>query len=250
MLGLPNAARDVDERRAGIAAEGSLPLRVVAADSVGSVALDALAGEDAVVLPHRTARVAVIAGAAADATPGWQTTTRLVQLGARAFAGPGCTIEVRDAPVRRDRRAASASFVTAADVVGGFSIVTTRFTDAPTALAVALEALDGRGDEAARALDLGLSGARRAEGSAARVVVAGGRAAAVYAILPDPKAGAVEVTVASGEDVQLAGVVAGRATADELAEQLRSRGLDGLLSNLVAEAAATARAPGSARTRA
>ena len=89
VLGLPNAARDIDERRAGIEAKGAVPVRVVAADSVGSVVLDAFADDGAVVLPHRTARVAVIAGAAADAAPGWQTTTRLVQLGARAFAGPG-----------------------------------------------------------------------------------------------------------------------------------------------------------------
>jgi hypothetical protein len=76
----------------------------------------------------------------------------------------------------------------------------------------------------------------------ARGVVSGGRAAAVYEIVPDRRADAVEVTVASGEDVQLAGVLAGHGSADELAEQLRARGFDGLLSNLVSDAGASARA--------
>jgi hypothetical protein len=63
----------------------------------------------------------------------------------------------------------------------------------------------------------------------------------VYEIVPDGKR-PVEVTVASGEDVQLAGVLAGSASADELAGQLQARGFDGLLSNLVADSGGTARA--------
>jgi len=242
VLGLPNAARDIEARRAGIEASGPVPARVVVADTVGSVALDQPADDGAVVLvPERTARIAVLAGAAADGAPGWQSTTRLVQLGARAFAGPGCTLEIRDTPVRRGGREVSASFVTAADVVAGFSIVTTRFAADVTAVAVALEARDGGGAEAARALALGLAGATRAPGEPARVVVAGGRAVAVYDIVPAGTGEPIAVTVASGEDVHLAGVLAGRQSAEQLAAHLQASGFDALLSNLVAGAGGAAR---------
>jgi hypothetical protein len=242
VLGLPNAARDIDERRAGIAGSGAAPARVVAADTVGSIVLDRPAVDGAPVLvPHRTARIAVIAGAADDGAPGWQATTRLVQLGARAFAGPGCTLEIRDTPVRRNGREVSSSFVTAADVATGFSIVTTRFAPDVITVAVALEALDGRGDEAARALDLGLAGASRVPGARARIVVAGGRAVAVYDVVADGSGDPIAVTVASGEDVHLAGVLAGRQSAEDLAAHLQGRGFDALLSNLVAEAGGAAR---------
>jgi hypothetical protein len=240
VLDLPNAARDDRPARPGIAAEGGLPLRVMAAGSAGTVLLDAIAGEGVVELPLRTARVGLIAGPADDGVPGWQAATPLLQFGARAFAGPGCTVEVRERPVRRAGREVSSSFVPAADVVGGFAIVTTRFASGVQAVAVALEAVDERADDVARGLDLGLEGARRTDGEA-HMVILGAAAVAVYDVAAtgeDP----VAVTVAGGEDVHITGVLAARCTAAELAEQLQARGVDGLLAGLVADDGGTVRA--------
>jgi hypothetical protein len=127
--------------------------------------------------------------------------------------------------------------VTAAAAVDGYSIVTTALPANVNAAAVILENAPRVDDDRADALDLGLTGAHRvtaADGTLepARIIVAGGRTVAVYAIAPDG-ADAVRVTVATGEHLHLSGVIGGIAGADALTDALRRRDISAVLSVLV-----------------
>jgi hypothetical protein len=189
-------------------------------------------------MPPKTARIAVIGGGAPGETAaGWHGDSVMVQLGGRSLAGPHCTVTSSTLSTRRGTVAVSTGLVTAASAVGGRSLVTTRLPATIASLAVKLEAGAGAGGEDAL-LELGLSHARTA-GAPLRITEQAATTS-IYSLIRDPDAPAVEVTVASGRDVELCGVLGSPLAAAELAAQLRERGFQGVLGPLTGAAPGTA----------
>jgi hypothetical protein len=260
VLTTDNGHYDIRPERPGIAVTGDLPVRVVALDTTGGPLLDQVitgpppATDPPVVLPPHTERALVLGGAAPPAgAAGWHAASKLAQAGPRTLIGPGCVITSSAVASRRSGTPVATAFVTAADAVAGYAVVTTRLPATTNALAVILENAPRVDDDRGDALDLGLTGATRAPGTdgapePARIIVSGARTIAVYAVVPDqPAAGAapvpVEVTVASGEHLHLSGVVGGTAGAAALASALRRGDISAVLAPLcgVADGTATLR---------
>jgi hypothetical protein len=211
--------------------------RVVALDTVGGVVRDAGLSQGAVALPPRTASVALIGGGSpADAAAGWSSLTTVVQIGGRALAGPGCTIESTAVSTRRRRQAVSTAFVRAAEAVAGFSVVTTRLPASTRSLAIQLEQGESDGD---LTLELGITGAETV--GEPIEILDGDTTTTVYALAERDEPAAVAVTVASGRDLHLAGVVGSVLDAPALADVLAERGIDALLGTLVPSPEASAR---------
>jgi len=260
VLTTDNGHYDIRPERPGIAVTGDLPVRVVALDTTGGPLLDQVitgpppAAQPPVVLPPHTERAVVLGGAAALAgAAGWHAASKLAQAGPRTLIGPGCVITSSPVASRRSGTPVATAFVTAADAVAGYAVVTTRLPPTTNALAVILENAPRVDDDRGDALDLGLTGATRVAGGdgapqPAQIIVSGARTIAVYAVAPDqPAAGAapapVEVTVASGEHLHLSGVVGGTAGAAALASALRRGDISAVLAPLcgVADGTATLR---------
>jgi hypothetical protein len=130
--------------------------------------------------------------------------------------------------------------VPGAELVDAAPLVTTRFTDAVTAVAVLLD--DPLGTEAARGLGLALNGASRAVDAAGAeippvVVALGNRSAVVYAVVPDSvvdrRGGAVAVGVASQAGWHVAGMVGSPGIVGDLVDRLTRTGIDALIRPLV-----------------
>jgi hypothetical protein len=255
LLSTGNGLRDVLAARPVLQVSGDLPVRVVVLDIAGAVTLDDAVRNGQVALPRHTGQVVLLGGAAApgrgsgpddpagatamapDGAAGWHSGSRLVQANRRTLIGPACTLTSTAVRTRRGALPVGAAFVTAAAAVAGYSVVTTRLPADVTAVAVALETGAGEADARTGALELGLTGARRAVGpdgipAPARIVVTGSRTVAVYPVVPEGDV-PVEVTVASGERLHLAGVLGGTAGAPALAEALRRRDVPGVLSAAV-----------------
>lgn len=254
LLTAQNSSQDVRSERPGLLVQGDLHVRLVAFDPAGGVILDATTAGGRVAIPERTERVLVLAGAGgqenhpAGGMPGWHAGSQLVQVGAQALVGPGCVL-ITGARLSTRRRlgGVSTGFVTAHEVVRGYSNVTTCLPSGLTALAVVLESAPRQDDQRGDALDLGLTGARRALGSDGRalppvIIADGSQVIQVYSIWPDEKAGAIEVIVAAGEHRNLSGVIGSRSSAGTFAEALR-RDLAGSIARLVSPA------PGMTRLR-
>ena len=252
ILGATDALHDVRRRRPTMAVKGELPVRLVALDVAGAVTGDdALPAEGTVPLPLRTARIVALAGPGdarqSRGAPGWHAGTRLVQAGPRTLVGPDCTITssalATTAGTARGGQRVASAFVTAADAVRGFSTVTTRLPAGITAVGIVLEDAARVDDERADALELGVTGARRATGADGaelppHVVVSGSRSVAVYALRPEPpspdrREAPVEVTVASGEHLHLSGVFGSFGPAADLAEAVRAHDLSDVVADLV-----------------
>lgn len=233
-----NGSRDIETARPSLAFTGELPVRVVVLDTVGEVTLDVIATKGSVILPKHTERVVLMGGSGhGTGAAGWHSSTQLTQVGARALIGPSCTVTSSAVVTRRGLGQVSTGFITAADAVRGYSIVTTRLPWNVTSLAVVLETAARVDDDRADALDLGLAGAQRATDPRGtplppRVIVAGSRMISVYAIQPDGKGAPIEVTVASGEHLHLGGVLGSENGADALAESLRRSDVAGALGGL------------------
>jgi len=235
VLEVPGADRDVAERRPLLLVEGD-PTRVVMIDTVGGVVRDVGLSRGAVQLPQRTARVALIGGGApGDGTPGWWAGSQLVQIGARTLAGPGCTLTSSALSTRRRSAAVTTAFVDAAGAVAGYSLVTTRLPAGLKSVAIRLETYPGGGDES---LELGIAGA---ETDGEPITIADGYVTTtVHSIATDDDTG-VQVTVASGTALALAGVIGSPLPAAELAELVRERRFSGLAGTLVPTPAGSAR---------
>jgi hypothetical protein len=236
LLTVPGAERDDAELRPAVAVSGGRT-RIVALDTVGGVVRDVGLFDARVSLPPRTARVAVIGGGApADGIPGWWAGSLLVQIGAHTLVGPGCTIESTAVRTRRGRAPASAAFVTAASAVAGLSVVTTHLPAGTRSLAIGLETGDPTGD---LALELGITGAH-AVGEPI-ITRSGGAVVSVYELERERGAAEVVVTVASGRDLHLQGVMGSLLAQAELAPLVEERRFAGLLGSLVPTPGATAR---------
>jgi len=245
VLTTDNGHYDIHPQRPVLAITGDLPVRVVALDTTGAPLLDELIapapagapGPPPAALPPHTERAVVIGGAAEPAgAAGWHAATKLAQAGPRTLIGPGCILTSTAAGVRRTGTPVATAFVTAAEAVAGFAVVTTALPAAVTAVAVIIENAPRVDDDRGDALDLGLTGANRAvsaDGSAipAQIMVSGARTIAVYEIVPDGT-GPVTVTVASGEHLHLSGVIGSTSGADVLSGALRRRDISTVLSPL------------------
>lgn len=239
VLTTDNGGRDVEAVRPTLAFAGELPVRVVVMDTVGEVTLDVVTAKgSSVQLPKHTERVVLIGGSGPPTgASGWHSGTQLIQVGARALIGPSCTVTSSAVVTRRGLGQVSTGFVTAADAVRGYSIVTTRLPSNLAAVAVVLETATRVDDDRADALDLGLTGAQRAADAHGtpqppQMIVAGSRMISVYAIEPDGHGRPIEVTVASGEHVHLGGVLGSENGADALAESLQRADVAGALGGL------------------
>jgi len=141
----------------------------------------------------------------------------------------------------------ASGYVTASDAVDGYTIVSTRLPSDVRSVAIVLEPLDRVDDDRADLLELGLEGAERAlapdgEPIAPIIIDAGARRMYVYALAAGKrKVDAVEITVATGEHVHLAGVIGARTSAPLFAETLARRDLASIVGPIVDVAQGTAR---------
>ncbi len=249
VLTTDNGLQDVLDERPALAIEGDLPVRVVVMDIGGAIVLDTTVQSGTVPLPKHTERIALIGGAPAQrSTAGWHASTQLAQVGARSLVGPGCTLTSSAVRTRRGMGMVATAFTAAADAVSGYSVVTTQLPAETTAVAIALEGADRVEGDRGDALDLGLEGASRVTGADSQPepplsVVSGSRTINVFNIRPDGAGAPIEITVASGEHVHLAGVVGSRRGAEALADALSRAEVGGTIGTLFDLA------PGKARVR-
>ena len=249
VLTTDNGHYDILAERPALAISGDLPVRVVALDTTGQLILDqsGAAAAGAVLtleLPPHTERALALGGAGPlSGAAGWHAGTSLAQAGPHTLIGPGCVVTSSALASRRAGTPVATAFVTAAAAVAGYSVVTTTLPAAVTAVAVILEEAPRIEDDRGDALDLGLAGAQRAirpDGSPepAQIIVSGGRTIAVYSVIPD--GGPVAVTIASGENLHLSGVIGGTAGAAALTDTLRRHDISTVLAPLCGVASGAA----------
>lgn len=243
---LPNSANDLARhRRPVLVAKGDQVTRVVALDRAGAVLADQSEYGYQLEVPTGTDRLVVLgagsAGLAGAGMAGWHAGSLVAQVGPDTYLAHRSVITADASSTLRGRRRVDTALVPAAEAVAGFGTVVTRLPAGTRAVAVALEA-EGALDSSLDGLVLGLAGAARAvdgEGRPLRpaVSVSGTRAIAVFDVVPDPKAVAVRVTVASDERWLLAGVVGatGEGAAASLAGRLAMGGMAGVAGTLVGD---------------
>jgi hypothetical protein len=239
---LPNAARDLDARRARptVTVTGDAAVRVVALSVAGRVLADATGTQFTTTVPQHTARVALWCVGGDGTRPaglaGWTDASRLPQAGARTLLGTDAV--VTGVPrARRGPAAVSAATVPAGQAAAAPGFTTTRL---PADTSVVVVSVDPAGDDHdLTGLTLGLAGANRATGADGApvppaVVTAGARMHLIYQVSPaDPATGAaappaVEVTVGTTAAWRLSGVLGGTAgaagTVAQIAAQIAARG--------------------------
>jgi hypothetical protein len=234
-LTLPDASVDVEDGqrpRPTLAIDGAARVTMLRGD--GFVLADAVAAR-AVPVPAGTALVAVQAGGTldvADGLAGWHEQTRVAALGTHAALAAGCVLAI-EAP----GTAPQVGWLPASEAVRDAAAVTTRFDrSVRTVVVVLAEADPTRLD----GVQLDLLGAERALGADRRplaptVVLAGTRAAVVYAVDPGDD-GPVQVRVAAGGDWRVVGVLAGLMGVDEVARVIAERGVAAVAGRLLAAA--------------
>ncbi len=251
VLQLPNAIRDLGEGSSRPRLVPSGTARAVACQAGGTITFDGPLPSDGLVVPTGTERVAVLAvGIPAPASPGllgWHSGQELPYIGWASALGAGAVVRAEGATIGRTRQRFRAGWIHAAELVAGTAIVSTRFREAVTAVAIVLD--DPIDSEAARGLSLTLEGANRASnpnGSsvAPAIVAIGNRSVLVYDIVPDPAtprsaAGAVTVSVLSQDGWHLAGVLGSAEGSALIVERVVANGLDAVLQPLVQSAGGT-----------
>ncbi|WP_461124407.1 DUF6603 domain-containing protein [Saccharothrix stipae] len=221
VLQLPNAAFDTDRKtpRPTLAVAGQA--RVIAFAHGGAV-LESAPG----VVPAGTERLVVVAGASTTGVAGWHSGQELAYIGWSTAVVAGAVVHAEGAVVRRSRDRYRTGWVPGAEFVDPAVVVTTRFDEPVTAVAVVVD--DPLGTAAARGLALALSGARAPQPPT--VVALGNRSALVYGLEPD--ATAVSVGVASQPGWHLVGVLGLVGTPAELADRLARHGVDAVVRPL------------------
>jgi hypothetical protein len=240
VLHLPNAAYDTDAERARPRLLVAGAARVVALTHGGDVLADELDPGGGVAVPRRTERVVVIAGTTSGGetggVAGWHGGQQLAYVGWNSAVTTRATVHAEGATVRPTRDRFRAGWVPGAELVDAATVVTTRFTDPVTAVAVLLD--DPLGTDAARGLALTLDGATHAVDAAGTalppaVVALGNRSALVHALVPDTAAG-VSVGVATQAGWHVAGVLGSVVGVGDLVDRLTRHGVDAIVSPLVA----------------
>jgi hypothetical protein len=225
VLRLPDSAVDVDVKaRPLLRIEGRARVTLVRGE--GTVTRDDLVEGD-VSIPPGIAQIAVQAGAVDESAAasagliGWHGKSRLAALSAHAALGPACVLALEGGTA-----AATVGWSPAAEIVAGVAAVITRFARPVRSVVIVLADGDPERFDSA-ALELG--GATRALGKdgavrAPTVVLKGGEAAVIYAVVPTG-AGPVTVRVTAGGNWRLGGVLGGDADPAQLAKVILDRGI-------------------------
>jgi len=207
VLRLPNAEADLFEDRPALTVDGA-DARVVVLAPGGGVVLDQTTSAEGaeITVPQAAERIAVaavgtpVAGAAVPGLSGWH----------------------------RDVAPVPTGWVQAAELVAGATLVETRFTAPVSVLAIVVDDPAGTVTEG-RALQFGLSGARR-RADVPVSLVTGGRTFLLYEV---DSAGPVTVTVASDAGWRLAGVLGAVGSVADVAGVLARGGLDTAVAPLM-----------------
>ncbi|MGO4257995.1 DUF6603 domain-containing protein [Marmoricola sp. RAF53] len=233
VLNLPDHATDVAASRPVLDLGGSARVTVLRGD--GAVLLDGVRA-GAVEVPAGSALVAVQPDGVVDAVDGcagWHSRSKIAALSGLAATAAGCTVVVDTGLT-----VTAAGWASAGDLVADAARVLTRFTTAVRTVGVVVES-----DAPDRVEDMGLEliGATRATGPDGEavephLVMNGSQVVALYDVVPDPEAGAVAVSVATGGGWRLTGVLGSDRTADALAQVIVRDGLVGATARLGAVA--------------
>lgn len=267
VLDLPNAMADADgdADRPSLAVSGA-PARVVMLDVAGRCLDDQVVGpglaRDSVVVPRGTACIAAIgqslSATAADAAAvpraapgpaglaGWHAGLKMAYVGHGSAIGPGCVVRSTSPGIALHPERVQAGWVTGAELAGGVTTVSTRFSDAPSTVLVVLDdpAVTGR-DLGARQLLLGIDGARRTTDRAGIdtppvLLTMDNRSVLAYAVLPERAADGttrpVVVSVASEEGWSLVGVMGAALDPEAAVGVIAARGLQAALAPMAARA--------------
>jgi hypothetical protein len=234
VLEIPDAGRDRSTVRPSLSVAGSA--RVVFLDVAGGVLDDRIVQSSNAVIPQGAARIAVIPGAGDDSHAGWHAGAPLIQIGPGVLIGPGCTVTTPPRAGKRGPREVSTGFARAVNFLRGNVEVTTSIAIAARSIAILV---DRSGPQAsAPDLDLGLEGAARELGPSQAplppiTLVSGDRLLAIYAVVRDPGATAIEVNIAVADNLRISGVIASLETASVLAADLAAQDAGRLIGALV-----------------
>ena len=249
VLRLPNAAYDTDTQQARPRLLVAGLARVVAMTHGGGVLADEVNPDGGVAVRRGTERVVVLAGNAGGGetggVAGWHGGQQLAYVGWNTAVTTRATVHAEGASVRPTRDRFRAGWVPGAELVDAATVVTTRFTNPVTAVAMLLD--DPLGTDAARGLALTLDGATRALDAAGialppTVVALGNRSALVYALVPDVSAlgdgaassAGVSVAVATQAGWHVTGALGSVAGVGDLVDRLTRHGVNAVVSPLVA----------------
>jgi large repetitive protein len=240
---LPNHERDCDATapRPALNITGDAAVRCVALSGLGGVLADSTLTTGSFPVPQMTARLAIWcvggSGSTAAGLSGWAATDRLPYIGCGVSLGAGAVISGLPAPDRGFRRVQAAVAPIAAAAASAGAVWTTL----PAGTTVVVISLDATADADLSSLSLGLSGAVRSADANGdpippTLVTAAGRGHLVYAVSPDqaggPAAGVV-VSVITGSEWRLAGVLGGTSDVATIAARLAASGAAGCVAPLI-----------------
>jgi hypothetical protein len=234
VLQLPDGAIDVDPQlRPSLAVTGRARVTVVAGRRV---LLDDDLSDGVLAVPPGASHVAVQADGDADPSggwAGWHDRTRVARVGSQCALAAGCTLSV-DAtgggPVLQWDMAGA--------VARGAHEITTRFTRPVTTVAIALTGSSATSLAPSQLLlhDAAVATDRSGNPVPPTAVSLGDTSVLVYRIVPDRGATTVAVSVSSGADWIVSGVVGCTEPVDQVAAQIARQRLTGVAAKLLAVA--------------
>ena len=205
--------------------------RVTMTASDGTVLADAMVTQS-IVVPPSVAIIGVHAGgdtSVKDGLAGWHERSRMARLNARVAVGPGCALKMEGVVSE-----APPAWLTAAELIGQATSITTRFVDAARTVVVILA---GSESPTPDDVTLELDGAtrvadRKGNTREPRVVMVGDRTALIYDVKP-AKTGNVSVFVQPGGQWRLAGVLGGDVDSETLARDIAMKGIASVAGRLL-----------------
>lgn len=246
---LPNHEHDIAAApRPSLTVTGDAAVRLVALSGLGGVLADTTVTSGSFTLPPMTARLAVWCVGGSGATPaglcGWAATDHLPYIGCGVSLAAGAAVSGLRPPDRGYRRAQAAVHPIGAAAAQAGAVWTTL----PATTTVVVVSLDAADEADLSSLALGLSGAVRVAGADGNalpptLVTAGGRGHLLYAIAPDPAApppGSVTVSVVTGSDWRLAGVLGGTSDVATIAARIAAAGAAACTAPLIQGATGSA----------
>jgi hypothetical protein len=247
VLKMPNAHADAalegDRPRLGVS---GAPARVVLLGHGGRVMADGVVTNGGSIdIVQGVERIVAVGQGMAETDAdtgltGWHSGMQLPYAGWSTAVGPGCVVRSHGNRLRRHPERLDAGWVSCSELAADVSTVTTTFSDAPTAVVIALDDPAAFGNTVGgRQLLLGLDGATRVRDARGReqppvLLTMENRSVLAYDIIPTGE-GPVTVTIASEQGWSLVGVMASaRITAAGAIALISARGLDTAVRPLTA----------------